>query len=80
MLAVNVTPSERVNDPPAVAPPVVSLRTCPVPPRSVDTLTVIVNPFAMRTSPLANVTAAAVPLGVVAQTSAALMFPALRAY
>jgi hypothetical protein len=33
----------------------------------------------MRTSPLANVTAAAVPLGVVAQTSLALMFPDLRA-
>jgi len=39
----------------------------------------IANPFAMSTSPAANVTAAAVPLGVVAQTSAAFMFPALRA-
>jgi hypothetical protein len=37
------------------------------------------NEFATRTSPLANVTAAAVPLGVVAQTSVALMFPVLRA-
>jgi hypothetical protein len=45
----------------------------------VDTLTVTVNEFATSTSPDANVTAEAVPLGVVAQTSAALMFPALRA-
>jgi hypothetical protein len=40
---------------------------------------VIVKEFAMSTSPEANVTAAAVPLGVVAHTSAALMFPVLRA-
>jgi hypothetical protein len=45
----------------------------------VDTLTVTVNEFAIKTSPEANVTAAAVPLGVVAQTSAAFIFPDLRA-
>jgi hypothetical protein len=77
--AVNVTPSDNANDPPAVAPLVASFRTCPVEPRLVETLTVIANELAMSTSPLANVTAAAVPLGVVAQTSEALMFPALRA-
>jgi hypothetical protein len=37
------------------------------------------NEFAIKTSPEANVTAAAVPLGVVAQTSLAFMFPAFRA-
>jgi hypothetical protein len=78
-LAVSVTPLESVNEPPAVAPPVVSFRTWPAPPRSVETLTVMANEFAMRTSPAANVTADAVPAGAVAQTSAALMFPALRA-
>jgi hypothetical protein len=77
-LAVSVTLLESVKDPPAVAPPNVSLRTSPVP-RLVETLTVIAKEFAMRTSPAANVTAEAVPAGVVAQTSAALMFPALRA-
>jgi hypothetical protein len=39
----------------------------------------MVNELAIRTSPLANVTAAAVPAGAVAQTSAAFMFPDLRA-
>jgi hypothetical protein len=78
-LAVSVTPLESVNDPPAVAPPVVSLRTSPVAPRLVETLTVMAKEFAIRTSPAANVTADAVPAGAVAQTSAALMFPALRA-
>jgi hypothetical protein len=77
--AVSVTPLERVNDPPAVAPPNVSFLTSPVAPRVVETLTVMANEFAMRTSPAANVTADAVPAGAVAQTSAALMFPALRA-
>jgi hypothetical protein len=77
--AVSVTPLERVNDPAAVAPPNVSLRTSPVAPRLVETLTVMANEFAMRTSPAANVTADAVPAGAVAQTSVALMFPALRA-
>jgi hypothetical protein len=77
--AVSVTPLESVNEPPFVAPPVVSVRTSPVAPRSVETLTVMANEFAMRTSPEANVTADAVPAGAVAQTSAALMFPALRA-
>jgi hypothetical protein len=79
-LALRVIPVDKVNDPPVVAPPVVSLRTSPVLlPRSVFTLTVMANEFAMSTSPLANVTTAAVPLGVVAHTSAALMLPALRA-
>ena len=78
-LAVSVTPLESVNEPPAVAPPVASLRTWPAPPRSVETLTVIANELAMRTSPATNVTADAVPAGAVAQTSVALMFPALRA-
>jgi hypothetical protein len=77
--AVNVTPSDNANDPPAVAPLVASFRTCPVDPRLVEIFTVMAKEFAMRTSPAANVTAAAVPLGVVAHTSAALMFPALRA-
>jgi hypothetical protein len=78
-LEVSVTPFESVNDPPAVAPPVVSLRTSPLAPRAVETLIVTAKLFAMRTSPATNVTAPAVPLGVVAQTSVALMFPALRA-
>jgi hypothetical protein len=77
--AVNVTPSDNANDPPAVAPLVASLRTCPVEPRFVEIFTVMAKELAMRTSPLAKATAAAVPLGVVAHTSAALMFPALRA-
>jgi hypothetical protein len=42
-------------------------------------LTVMVNELAISTSPEAKVTAAAVPLGVVDQTSAAFMFPVLRA-
>jgi hypothetical protein len=79
MDAVSVIPLFSANDPPAVAPPVVSFLTSPVAPRSVETLTVMTNELAMRTSPATNVTAAAVPLGVVAQTSVALMFPALRA-
>jgi LysM repeat protein len=77
--AVSVTPLESVNPPPAVAPPNVLFRTSPVAPRLVSTLTVMAKEFAMRTSPATNVTAPAVPLGVVAQTSEALMFPALRA-
>lgn len=77
-LAVSDTPVEIVNEPPVVAPAVVSLRTSPVP-RSVFTLTVMTNEFAMSTSPDAKVTAAAVPVGVVAQISDALIFPALRA-
>jgi hypothetical protein len=77
--AVSVTPLDKVNPPPAVALLALSLRTSPVAPRLVETLTVMAKEFAMRTSPAANVTAEAVPLGVVAQTSEALMFPALRA-
>jgi hypothetical protein len=77
--AVSVTPLESVNEPPFVAPFAVSILTSPVAPRLVETLTVMANEFAMRTSPAANVTADAVPAGAVAQTSAALMFPALRA-
>jgi hypothetical protein len=77
--AVSVTPLESVNPPPAVALLALSVRTSPVAPRLVETLTVIAKELAMRTSPLAKVTAAAVPLGVVAQTSLALMFPAFRA-
>ena len=41
-LAVNVTPSVSEKLPPVVAPPVVSLRTSPVDPRSVDSFMVIV--------------------------------------
>jgi hypothetical protein len=78
-LAVSVTPLDNANEPPAVAPPVVSLRTSPVAPRSVETLTVMAKLLAMSTSPATNVTAEAAPLGVVDQTSLALMFPALRA-
>jgi hypothetical protein len=76
--AVSVTPLLRLNDPPAVAPPVVSLRTSPVDPRSVDTLSVTVNELATSTSPLTNVALAAVPPGVVAQM-AALTLPLDRA-
>jgi hypothetical protein len=78
-LDVSVTPADIVKEPPVVAPFALSVRICPVNPRSFETLTVMANEFAMRTSPLANVTAAAVPLGAVAHTSAALMLPALRA-
>jgi hypothetical protein len=78
-LAVRVILFSKVNEPPPVAPSVVSFLTAPVAPRSVSTLTVMANEFAMRTSPAANVTAEAVPLGVVAQTSVASMFPAFRA-
>jgi hypothetical protein len=77
--AVNVTPSDNANDPPAVAPLVASFRTCPVEPRFVEIFTVMAKELAMRTSPATNVTADAVPAGAVAQTSAAFMFPALRA-
>jgi len=77
--AVNVTPLESVNVPPAVAPPRVSLRSWPELPRLVSTLIAIGQAFATSTSPEANVTAATVPLGVVAQTSAALILPDLRA-
>jgi hypothetical protein len=77
--AVSVTPFDSVNEPPFVAPFAVSFLTSPVAPRSVETLTVMAKELAMRTSPAANVTADAVPAGAVAQTSAALMFPALRA-
>ena len=79
--AVSVTPLDRVNAPPAVAPPVVSLRTWPVLPRLQETLTVMAKLFAIRTSPAVKdgKRSPAVPLGVVAQTSVAFMFPALRA-
>jgi hypothetical protein len=40
---------------------------------------VIAKEFEIKTSPATKVTADAVPLGVVAHTSAALMLPALRA-
>jgi hypothetical protein len=79
ILAVSVTPSASVNDPPAVAELMLSFRTSPVLPRFVDTLTVTVKEFATSTSPLAKVTAAAVPAGVVAQMLAAFMFPERRA-
>jgi len=77
--AVNVTPSDNANPPPAVAPLVASLRTCPVEPRFVEIFTVMTKELAIRTSPATNVTAEAVPLGMVDQTSAAFMFPVLRA-
>jgi hypothetical protein len=77
--AVSVTPLERVKEPPAVALFALSVRTSPVAPRLVETLTVMANELAIRTSPATNVTAPAVPPGVVAQTSVALMFPAFRA-
>jgi hypothetical protein len=56
----------------------VSLRTSAT---VVLTFTVIVNEFAINTSAFVNVgkRLLAVPAGAVAQTSAALMFPALRA-
>jgi hypothetical protein len=75
---VNVIPLLILNNPPVVAPPVVSLRISPT---VVFTLSVMVNEFAIKTSEDVNVenTSTAVPLGVVAQTSAALMLPALRA-
>jgi hypothetical protein len=78
MLAVRVTPLLKVNDPPFVAPPVVSLRTSAT---VALTLTVIAKLFAINTSEDVNDgnKSLAVPVGVVAQTSAALMFPALRA-
>tara|TARA_R110000868_G_scaffold99473_1_gene273700 strand:- start:36 stop:473 length:438 start_codon:yes stop_codon:yes gene_type:complete len=74
--ADRVTPSDNAKVPPTVAPPVISLRTSAT---VVLILTVIAKLFAISTSPLAKVTAAAVPVGVVAQTSDALIFPALRA-
>jgi hypothetical protein len=77
--AVSVIPLFKTNEPPAVALLALSLRTSPVAPRLMSTLTVIAKLLAMRTSPAANVTAEAVPLGVVAHTSVALMLPALRA-
>jgi hypothetical protein len=78
MFAVKVTPSDRVNAPPRVAPPVVSLRTSAT---VVLTLTVMAKLFDINTSEDVNVgnRLLAVPLGVVAHTSTALMFPALRA-
>ncbi len=76
--AVNVIPLFNVNDPPAVALPVVSLRTSAT---VVFTFSVIVNELAIKTSAFVNVgnRLLAVPLGVVAQTSVAFTFPVLRA-
>jgi hypothetical protein len=77
-LDVRVTPFDKVKLPPPVAPLKVSLRTSPT---AVSTFTVIPNEFAINTSADVNVgnKLLAVPLGVVAHTSAALMFPPLRA-
>jgi hypothetical protein len=76
--AVKVTPALKLKEPPFVAPPVVSLRTSAT---VVLTFTVIANEFDINTSALVNVgnKLLAVPVGVVDQTSAALMLPALRA-
>jgi hypothetical protein len=76
--AVSVTPLAKLKVPPAVAPPVVSLRNSAT---VVLTLTVMVNEFAMRTSAFVNVgnKLLAAPVGVAAQTSTALISPAFRA-
>jgi hypothetical protein len=66
------------NPPPAVAPPVVSFLNSPLP-KFKSVFIVIVKLFDNNISPDAKVTAAAVPDGVVAQTSAALMLPDFRA-
>jgi hypothetical protein len=76
--AAKVTPALKLKEPPIVAPPVVSLRTSAT---VVLTFTVMANEFDINTSALVNVgkKLLAVPVGVVAQTSVALIFPALRA-
>jgi hypothetical protein len=75
---VRVTPSANEKLPPTVAPPVVSLRTSAT---VALTLTVMAKELAIKTSAFVNVgkRLLAVPVGAVAQTSAALMLPALRA-
>jgi hypothetical protein len=76
--AVSVTPFDRVKPPPAVALLALSLRTSPT---VVLTFTVMAKLFECSTSAVVNVlqTSDAVPVGVVAQTSVALMFPAFLA-
>jgi hypothetical protein len=76
--AVSVIPLFKTNEPPAVALLALSLRTWPT---VVLTFTVMEKLFECRTSAVVNVlqTSAAAPLGVVAQTSAASMFPAFLA-
>jgi hypothetical protein len=76
--AVSVTPLDNVNEPPAVALFALSFRTVAT---VVETLTVMAKLLACSTSLLVKIdhTSAAVPLGVVAQTSVALMLPAFLA-
>ncbi len=76
--AVSVTPFDSVKLPPAVALLALSLRTVST---VVETLTVMAKLLLCSTSLLVKVdhTSAAVPLGVVAQTSVALMLPAFLA-
>jgi hypothetical protein len=77
-LAVRVTPLDRVKFPPAVAELALSFLTVPT---VVATLTVMAKLLECKTSALVKVdqTSAAVPLGVVAHTSVALMLPAFLA-
>ena len=76
--AVSVIPLDKSNEPPAVAVLALSLRTSPT---VVLTFTVMEKLLECSTSALVNVpqTSLAVPVGVVAHTSVAFMFPALRA-
>jgi hypothetical protein len=76
--AVSVTLFDKVKPPPAVALLALSLRTSPT---VVLTFTVMAKLFECRTSAVVNVlqTSDAVPVGVVAQTSVASMFPAFLA-
>jgi hypothetical protein len=76
-LAVNVTPLDRVKDPPLVEEFPKFLTS----PTVVLTFTVMAKLFECRTSAVVNVlqTSDAVPVGVVAQTSVASMFPAFLA-
>jgi hypothetical protein len=77
-LPVSVTPLDSVKVPPAVALLALSFRTSPT---VVETLTVTAKLLLCSTSLLVNVdhTSAAEPVGVVAQTSVALMLPAFLA-
>jgi len=74
--AVNVTPLESVNVPPAVAPPLVSFRTS----RQVaDAVTATARLFATAVSPAIGGPNPATPAGVVDHVLVALKFPAATA-
>jgi hypothetical protein len=77
-LAVSVMPFDNVKPPPAVALLALSFRTSPT---VVETLTVMAKLLLCSTSLLVKVdhTSAAVPLGVVAQTSVAFTLAAFLA-